>query len=91
MASGSVQLMPVKRNKNRSRQPREVITWKDTLAASAVNNQDLLVGTSTFWYQGKVVISKANDKCKVGAWVFAQLPFSVSVKSTQSIMHHTKS
>ena len=78
MVPGSVQLMPVKRNKNRTKQPREAIAWKDTLAALAINNQDLLVGTNTIWYHGKVIISKANDKCKVGAWVFAQSPFSVS-------------
>ena len=75
--------MPVKRNESRTKQPRKVMAWKDTLAASAVNSQDMYAGLDVVWYHGKLVISKANDKCTMGAWVFARSPYSVSLPSLE--------
>jgi len=83
---GSIQLMPVKRNENRTKQPRKAVAWKDTLAISAINSQDMYAGLDVVWYHGKLVISKANDKCTMGAWVFAHSPYSVSSDSLQCLV-----
>jgi len=77
--------MSVKRNENRTKQPREVMAWKDTLAASAVNSHSYM-GLDTGWYAGKLVTSKANDKCTTGAWVFARSPYSVSLQCLQCLV-----
>jgi len=80
--------MPVKRNENRTKQPCKVMAWKDTLAASAVNGQDTYATLDVDWYHGKLVISKENDRCAIGAWVFACSPYSVSLQPLQSLTYY---
>ena len=36
------------------------------------------LNSSTLWYRRKYVVAKSQDQCKIGSWVYAQSPLSVS-------------
>ncbi|PPQ69579.1 hypothetical protein CVT24_001379, partial [Panaeolus cyanescens] len=66
----TIKLIPVKRNTNRTKIPRQPLLWGSTLSASAINIQSHYAQLQ--WFPGKSVVSRAGDICKVGGWVFAQ-------------------
>jgi len=71
--------LALKRGEDKKIQPRVALRWSDTYGVDAVNlasHADL--NSNLFWYRGKHVIAKSQDQCKVGAWVYAQSPLSVS-------------
>ncbi|KAF8164710.1 hypothetical protein B0H34DRAFT_670737 [Crassisporium funariophilum] len=62
-ASGNIKLEPLKRSKNRTKIARVALTLGDTLAAQAVNTPEMMQNPEVRWYQGKHVVSHAQDKC----------------------------
>jgi len=78
MRAGTVKLLPLKRGEDKKIQPRVALQWCKTAGADALNLADFSDVSSTLWNHGKYVVSKSQDECKVGAWVFTQSPLSVS-------------
>jgi len=55
------------------------LQWIETAGVPAVNLADLAdINPNTLWYRGKYVVAQSQDLCKVGAWVYARSPLSVS-------------
>ena len=75
---GTIKLKPIKRNADKRKVSREAMDWEKTQGARAVNSPSLVSNVNVLWYQGKHVVSKSLDECKVGSWVYALSPFSVS-------------
>jgi hypothetical protein len=83
MLSGSVKLLPVKRGADKKKEPRLELMLTETAGASAVNIQILGGNIGSLWHRGKYVVAESQDQCKVGAWVYAKSPFSVSETSME--------
>ena len=74
--TGSIELEPLKRSQNRTKIARLSFRLADTLAAQAVNIPEAMQNPEVQWYRGKHVLSRAEDECAVGSWIFARSPFS---------------
>lgn len=85
MFLGTVKLLPVKRKADKKKEPRPELMLAETAGATAINSQILGGNIDSSWHRGKYVVAESQDQCKIGAWVYAKSPFSVSEMSMRMV------